>query len=278
MMTLPLCVFALVGVAALAGETVGASPAATLPVVTFQRPAGARTNAAFGMDARATAPRRVASPKQADKQPIPPPPVPSPAPPPDDDLPSLDELLGTGKDKPADAPGAPDAEKANLDKLLSGAELGQAFEQAVGFMKDAAKRLGDTKDVGITTQRVQEDALRKLDQLISSLDRQAQQQPQSQSEPGEPEDGKGPPRQRRPQPGQPSETPASGEPQDSPGPTLKEGALNPELESARAAWGALPARVRQMLMQGSNDRFSSMYNRLTQEYYRRLAEESSARP
>jgi hypothetical protein len=196
---------------------------------------------------------------------------------PADDLPSLDELLGTGGGKPNDA-AAPDPEKAALDKLLSGEELGQAFEQAVGLMKDAAKRLSDTKDVGLSTQRIQEDALRKLDQLISSLDRQAQQQQQQQSQ-GEQDQQQSQPRQRQQQQSQQtSQQPATGDPQEHEGPELQEGALNPELDSARAAWGALPARVRQMLLQGSNDRFSSLYNRLTQDYYRRLAEESSSRP
>lgn len=198
---------------------------------------------------------------------------------PADDLPSLDELLGTGGDKPKDA-AAPDPEKAALDKLLSGEELGQAFEQAVGLMKDAAKRLSDTKDVGLSTQRIQEDALRKLDQLISSLDRQAQQQQQQQQQSqGEQDQPQNQPRQRQQQQSQQtSQQPATGDPQEHDGPELQEGALNPELDSARAAWGALPARVRQMLLQGSNDRFSSLYNRLTQDYYRRLAEESSSRP
>jgi hypothetical protein len=196
-----------------------------------------------------------------------------------DDLPSLDELLGTGAESAAPDETAPDAEKAQLDKLLSGEELGQAFEQAVGLMKDAAKRLTEVKDVGMSTQRIQEDALRKLDQLISSLDRQAQQQQQQQQQSGDPESQQNQPRQRQQQQQQQqSQQPANGEPQEHSGPELQEGALNPELDSARAAWGALPARIRQMLMQGSNDRFSSMYNRLTQEYYRRLAEESSAAP
>ncbi len=216
------------------------------------------------------APPSGAAPTKGD---APAPDTPKPA----DDLPSLDELLGTGGGKSATEP--PGGPKTELSKLLSGEELGQAFEQAVGLMKDAAKRLGESKDVGLSTQRIQEDALRKLDQLISSLDRQAQQQ-QQQQQPSEADQQRNQPRQRQQQQQGQQQTnqPANGEPQEHEGPELQEGALKPELDSARAAWGALPARVRQMLMQGSNDRFSSLYNRLTQEYYRRLAEESSARP
>ena len=40
-----------------------------------------------------------------------------------------------------------------------------------------------------------------------------------------------------------------------------------------AAWGALPARLRDTLRQGLSERFSSLYERFTEAYYRRLAEE-----
>ena len=39
--------------------------------------------------------------------------------------------------------------------------------------------------------------------------------------------------------------------------------------------GMLPARLRQALLQGSADRYSSLYESLTETYYRRLAEEAS---
>lgn len=194
-----------------------------------------------------------------------------PAPPKGDALPSLDELLGLGQGAAED-----ETDKAQLDKLLSGQELGQAFQQAVALMGDAARRLTESRDVGLATQRVQEDALRKLDQLISSLDRQSQQQ-QQQSQSQQQDDPRNSPRQRQQQQQQQSaqQQAAGSDPQEHEGPTLQEGALNPLLDSARAAWGALPARVREMLMQGSADRFSALYNKRTQDYYRRLAEEST---
>ncbi|MBX3402747.1 MAG: hypothetical protein KF699_04955 [Phycisphaeraceae bacterium] len=211
-------------------------------------------------------------PAPADPKPAPAQPAAEPKaePPKGDALPSLDDLLGLGE-----GPGEDDAEKAQLDKLLSGQEIGQAFQQAVALMGDAAKRLTESRDVGLATQRVQEDALRKLDQLISSLDRQSQQQ-QQQSQSQQQDDPQNSPRQRQQQQQQQQQQQAAGsDPQESDGPTLQEGGLNPLLDSARAAWGALPARVREMLMQGSADRFSALYNKRTQEYYRRLAEEST---
>ena len=47
------------------------------------------------------------------------------------------------------------------------------------------------------------------------------------------------------------------------------------LEEERTEWGNLPERVRDMLLQGSKEKFSSLYKQLTREYYRRLAEEGS---
>ncbi len=55
-------------------------------------------------------------------------------------------------------------------------------------------------------------------------------------------------------------------------PARRDGALRPGLDAARAAWGSLPERLRDMLLQGSGEKFSTTYERLTEEYYRRLAE------
>ena len=39
----------------------------------------------------------------------------------------------------------------------------------------------------------------------------------------------------------------------------------------------MPERVRAALMQGSTDRFSTLYESMTESYYRRLAEEAGNR-
>ena len=56
-------------------------------------------------------------------------------------------------------------------------------------------------------------------------------------------------------------------------PGLRTGALRPEEAADLAAWGSLPERVRDALVQGSSDSFSAAYRRLTEAYYRMLAEE-----
>ena len=45
-----------------------------------------------------------------------------------------------------------------------------------------------------------------------------------------------------------------------------------ELLAEGADWGALPERTRDALLEGLSDSFSSLYRRLTEAYYRRLAE------
>ncbi len=42
---------------------------------------------------------------------------------------------------------------------------------------------------------------------------------------------------------------------------------------AGAAWGNLPARLRDALLQGSGDVTSAKWEALTREYYKRLAEQ-----
>ena len=59
-------------------------------------------------------------------------------------------------------------------------------------------------------------------------------------------------------------------------PPGREGDVNQVFDEARSEWGALPERVRDMLLQGREEKFSSLYEQLTREYYRRLAEEGSS--
>ncbi len=69
-----------------------------------------------------------------------------------------------------------------------------------------------------------------------------------------------------------------GTPQDSQEgdpPPRQDGDIDTILQEGGVEWGNLPERIRQDLLQGRNDKFSSMYRRLTEEYYKRLAEEGS---
>lgn len=205
--------------------------------------------------------------------------------------PTLDDLLGLPTQKPGgtsgtDASGkdgadgkvrAPgDSSTDELDRLLTGKEIGDAIEQAVAMMGDAAERVEGRKDLSLDTQRVQEDIVRKLDQLLASLQKQ-QQQGGGSSKPSPSND----PAQRQQAQRQQSKAGSSQNKQATSGtgdkewegPAKQEGPLRPIVETARSAWGDLPARVRESLMQGAGDKFSQRYRVLTEQYYKRLAEE-----
>lgn len=188
-------------------------------------------------------------------------------------MPSLDELLGLprGEETVVDDP-----TKTDLDRLLSGAEIGNAFNQAVTLMGDVAKRMQDAGDAGLTTQRMQQTILRRLDQLISSLEQQQQQQQQqsSSSQQQQSQSTQRVPSQQQAEENQEQKGDNTGQTNL---PDRRDGALRPALDAARASWGNLPERVREMLVQGSADRFSSMYDAMTQSYYRKLAEEARPR-
>ncbi|MCW5754167.1 MAG: hypothetical protein KIT24_05590 [Phycisphaeraceae bacterium] len=187
--------------------------------------------------------------------------------------PDLDELLGLPPERSTRGgasgevlPEAQDPSRAQLERRLAAEQANERFREAVQLMGESARRLGDARDVGIRTQRLQQEILTKLDQVIAS----AQQGGGSSSSSSSSQ----PPQQPQRQPNQASagQQHGDGERADM-GPQHRDGPLNPELATSHAAWGALPDRVRDALVQGTNDPFSTMYRALTEAYYRRLAEE-----
>jgi hypothetical protein len=156
-------------------------------------------------------------------------------------------------------------------------EIGNAFRQAVTLMGDVAKRMGEANDASLTTQRMQQTILRRLDQLISSLEQQQQQQQQQQQSSSQQQQSQA--NQRVPSQQQQQQN--NEQKGDNTGqtalPARRDGVLNPALDAARASWGNLPDRVREMLVQGTNDRFSDIYKTQTEEYYRKLAEQGKQR-
>jgi len=188
-------------------------------------------------------------------------------------LESLDELLGleeggSGEEERGELP---DAAQAELERELSQQEAAEAFEQAAMLMGETAARLGDLNDTGLATQRLQEDILRKLDAVIEAAKNNQQQSQSSSSSSSEQNQQPNQPQQQQQQ--QQGEASQGDNKDENMPPGRQDGQLNPEIDSARAAWGALPERVRDALFQGRSDRYSSLYERLTEAYYRRLAEE-----
>ncbi len=216
---------------------------------------------------------------------------------------TLDDLLGITPTAPAEGrprdadgaeapsgtpPAAVDGARDRLDRTLREDELEDAFTRAVELMKQSADRLGPQADAGIETQRLQEDAVRRLDSIIdaakkkrqqqqsqrsSSRDRQsASQDPQQRDEPSPPD--KAAP-SRRDQASAGERRPRGAQPGQPEPPGLEEGELDEIMHEGRVEWGNLPERIRDLVQQGRRDRVSTLYQRLTEEYYRRMAEEAS---
>ncbi len=226
--------------------------------------------------------------------PAPPPPDKAPekdAAKPAEPLPGLDELLGLPPvparpdAAPGTTPGAEplpqDAIRTELERKLTDKKIDDNFKQAVQLMSDVASRLARARDAGVDTQRTQEEIIRRLDALIEAAKEREQQnkksssQSQSQSQKDQQQNPTPQQQQRQQQQQQQQKEAAAGDNQgEVTPPGLRTGALNKEaLDAAVAAWGSLPERVRESLLQGMGDRFSNLYDALTQEYYRRLAEE-----
>ena len=252
------------------------------------------------------APTLVPTPVQA-PVPAPPsvpnvPPVPATA----DKPPSLDEALGLGDGgKPSDTT----TDASELQRSLDGAKPRDILNSAIDDMKHSAQLL-EANDSGISTRRVQESVVRKLDELIATAQRMKQQQSQqgqdSQGQSGkgknqgkdqgakdgkDGQDGKDGKDGKKPEPsenGQPrggrdgkqdqagadgkrrkDGDATSNEPPEQADPTM----TNAQFDEARAEWGRLPPRVREAVRQGLRDPMSAAYRQLTQDYYRRLAEE-----
>jgi hypothetical protein len=184
-----------------------------------------------------------------------------------DEPPTLDELLGLEE---GEKPAIPETTEEELQRKLSGEEAAESFREAARLMGEAAGRLNRAGDVGIDTQRLQEDIIRRLEMIIDSAPNQ-QRTSSSQSNS----------RQQQNEQQQPQQQPRDGQNQQAQGentqeqtpPGLQEGQLGPAPALGSAQWGALPARVRDAISQGTSDEFSALYQGLTEAYYRRLAEE-----
>jgi hypothetical protein len=202
------------------------------------------------------------------------------------DQPTLDELLDLPSGEPvkvetdSDTSTAPDRDESlneSIGDAISASDAADAFEQAVGEMDLVSRRLGRSLDPGIETQRMQESILRKLDQVIKAAKQESSGgggggsgEPQEQDQGGEQlaqQDGKA-------SGGEPT---GSGQ-QPSTGAAGTGSPIDPEnqdsaIEQLRKEWGVLPPRVREELSDGLRERFSPLYRRLTEAYYKALAEQ-----
>jgi hypothetical protein len=204
------------------------------------------------------------------------------------DQPTLDELLEitppvdpVAQDSHPEDRSVPEIDP-QVTRALSGSDPGDVFDQAVQKMGEAADRLDQRQDVGLNTQRLQQEVIEKLDQAIA-LARQQQSKSGasgSSGSSGQAQQQQGGSASNAAQ-GQAGGSQAAAGQGASPGsgggaPTDGRDAADQasgSMQSNRTEWGNLPARLRDELQQGINERFSSIYREMTGAYYRRLAEE-----
>ena len=206
------------------------------------------------------------------------PPAPSDTEPVKDAAPSLDELLGLdgAKDNAADQAARQNQEE--LERRLSDVELGDVFDVALEKMAVSADLLGGEHDSSLGTQRVQQDILARLDQLIDIAKQMSQQQQMSSSAGGSGQSKPKPGAEQQQQQqagGQRSQSGNQGGQATDP-PPGQEGDINTIIQETGSEWGHLPARLRDMLEQAQNSHISGLYRKLTEQYYKRLAEEGSS--
>jgi hypothetical protein len=184
-------------------------------------------------------------------------------------LPTLDELLGLEEESKGIDPNT-----EALRQVLSPKEAGEALGQAVNLMNQVAARIETGNDLSIATQRLQEDILRKLDQVIESAQNNQQGggggSSSAQSSSGS--NQQQPNQQQQGQDGQQGQPGNESGQESVPGgsSTAQPGdALAPD----GVSWGALPQRVRDALSQGISDKYSDLYRSITEQFYRSLAED-----
>jgi hypothetical protein len=182
----------------------------------------------------------------------------------DGDWPDLDSLLEleSDGDTALDTPEPTDTTE----------EVASPLHQAITDMRTAAGRLS-TEHSGLETQRAQRSAIEQLDALIDmAQQQQMNQQPSSSSQGSTPSPGAEPESSTSNQSQSTSGQTPSGDQISMPPPGL-DPLLGGVLDDSSTEWGALPSRVRDMLRQGRQETYSQIYERLTAEYYRRLAED-----
>jgi hypothetical protein len=199
-----------------------------------------------------------------------------------DALPSLDELLGLDEDD-SEASAADQAQQEvdqELQRRLHEVELSDIFTQALEKMALSVQLLQVDFESGLATQRVQQDVLEKLDQLID----RARELSQRHSESCQCSECRSKRADGQRKPGdKPGSRQAGSRRNDGPSsegraiepPPGREGDINTVLEETGTEWGHLPVRIRELLRQGRGDYKSPLYRQLTEEYYKRLAEDGS---
>lgn len=203
--------------------------------------------------------------------------------------PTLNELLHIGSSQPAKA-GAKRRHQAGRPSAATAKALGRSlersmhepvnsvFSQAVSQMSNVSTRIKRQKRINLADCREQKQIITKLDQVIAEAQRRAggssksghqksKKQQTGQSKMNGQGHRNGPPKH--------GGTRAAGRTPSGAGPHGPATANEP-LRDQRAHWGGLPPRLRNELADGLQERFSPLYQQMTEDYYKKLAQSSHA--
>lgn len=165
--------------------------------------------------------------------------------------------------------------------LPKGEDLGQRGESALARISNRMAEAGEliaSRNTNGETREAQEEIVAELDKLIKQLNKQCQNcsggqcnKPGSQQTQGSTPKPSGKPSAS---PGaqaalQQSRVSSGGEDEAQPGNVA-------DREVIKQLWGQLPERLRQQLLQSTDDEFLPKYREELEMYFRRLAEEQSA--
>lgn len=171
--------------------------------------------------------------------------------------------------KPAASPGGGEGDAGPMP------QSDDPFQRLSEQIRDAEKRLSRS-DSGDQTQELQRKIVEDLDKLITKLEQQQQQQQKSNSQASQPGGKKpqpGPPQQQpgKPGEGRESDSQQARDSRDGTRNTTRRPADPAALKSLlEKAWGRLPERERQDVMQSSVDDFPAKYQFVIEEYFKSL--------
>ncbi|UCC32629.1 MAG: hypothetical protein JSU86_10165 [Phycisphaerales bacterium] len=191
-------------------------------------------------------------------------------------------LLGwvpaAGQDKPRAT--EPDDKDERLGERLIRQAAADSEEDLMGsiirLMSEASRKLEIEFDAGDQTQTVQRQILDGLDDAIKAA--ASQRRPRRRTGPPSDADKRRMPKGKRrtsDQGGRPTDSgldSSSSSPSDAEGKPLERESTSGDLRELRRAWGHLPMREREEIIQGITESFLERYREWIERYYRALQE------
>lgn len=172
----------------------------------------------------------------------------------------------------------------DLSKRLLRRAMKQAdedvMEQVLRLMGESAHRMEIDFDAGAGTQELQQQVVAKLDEAIASAakNHRKQRQQDSASQSDKRRRSKSSSQERESSSQQPGQqiTDAGSTPGDPTSVAAEQEQTGGEFADIRRAWGHLPPREREELIQGSTEEYLERYRLWVERYYRALQEAGSS--